>query len=275
MKSVMTVTADDLEKAVIDTRFDLHVVDITDAERTKARLVLLYGTREFDIKNGEIYIEGDDGLFKDRYSDGDLVNVMDRLTGENGCPWDRAQTHESIRVNAIEEAYELSEAIDSRDLENLKEETGDLMLQAVFHANIAERSGEFTRLDVIDALVRKLVGRHTHIFGSDKAVNADEALRHWEAAKAKEKHAEDLSVQLSRIPDSFPALIKAQKTVKKLVKNGLVNDCKEISVRDLLFAVCGALKSGADLEPELVREINALSAAYLKGELTEISGFGE
>ncbi len=275
MKSVMTVTADDLEKAVIDTRFDLHVVDITDAERTKARLVMLYGAREFDIKNGEIYIEGDDGLFKDRYSDGDLVNVMDRLTGENGCPWDRAQTHESIRVNAIEEAYELSEAIDSRDLENLKEETGDLMLQAVFHANIAERSGEFTRLDVIDALVRKLVGRHTHIFGSDKAVNADEALRHWEAAKAKEKHAEDLSVQLSRIPDSFPALIKAQKTVKKLVKNGLVNDCKEISVRDLLFAVCGALKSGADLEPELVREINALSAAYLKGELTEISGFGE
>lgn len=275
MKSVMTVTADDLEKAVIDTRFDLHVVDITDAERTKARLVMLYGAREFDIKNGEIYIEGDDGLFKDRYSDGDLVNVMDRLTGENGCPWDRTQTHESIRVNAIEEAYELSEAIDSRDLENLKEETGDLMLQAVFHANIAERSGEFTRLDVIDALVRKLVGRHTHIFGSDKAVNADEALRHWEAAKAKEKHAEDLSVQLSRIPDSFPALIKAQKTVKKLVKNGLVNDCKEISVRDLLFAVCGALKSGADLEPELVREINALSAAYLKGELTEISGFGE
>ena len=273
MKSVMTVTAADLERAVIDTRFDVRVVEITDAERTKARLVQLYGERGFDIKDGEIYIEGNDSLFKERYSDGDLVNVMDRLTAENGCPWDRAQTHESIRVNAIEEAYELSEAIDAGDTENLKEETGDLLLQAVFHSNIAERSGEFTRLDVIDALVRKLVSRHTHIFGSDKAVNADDALKHWEAAKAKEKHAEDLSVQLARIPDAFPALIKAQKTVKKLVKNGLVNDCAGISVRELLFAVCGALKSGADLEPELVREVNALARAYLDGKVTAISGY--
>lgn len=268
----MTVTAADLERAVIDTRFDLHVVEIKDVARLRARLVQLYGEREFEISDGEIYIEGQDSLFKDRYTDGDLVNVMDRLTAEDGCPWDRAQTHESIRVNAIEEAYELSEAIDSSDTENLKEETGDLMLQAVFHANIAERSGEFTRLDVIDALVRKLVSRHTHIFGSDKAVDADEALKHWEAAKAKEKHAEALSVQLARIPDSFPALIKAQKTVKKLVKNGLVNDCREISVRELLFAVCGALKSGADLEPDLVREINALAKSYLEGKVTAVSG---
>lgn len=86
MKSVMTVTAADLERAVIDTRFDVRVVEITDAERTKARLVQLYGERGFDIKDGEIYIEGNDSLFKERYSDGDLVNVMDRLTAENGCP---------------------------------------------------------------------------------------------------------------------------------------------------------------------------------------------
>ena len=272
MKSVMTVTAADLERAVIDTRFDLRVVEITDVARTETRLSQLYGERKFDVKDGEIYIEGSDSLFKDRYTDGDLANVMDRLTAEDGCPWDRAQTHESIRVNAIEEAYELSEAIDSGDVENLKEETGDLLLQAVFHANIAERSGEFSRLDVIDALVRKLVSRHTHIFGSDKAADADEALKHWEAAKAEEKHAQELSVQLSRIPDSFPALIKAQKTLKKLIKNGLVNDCKELSVRELLFAVCGALKSGADLEPELVREINALARAYLDGKVAAVSG---
>lgn len=270
MKSVFTVTESDLYEALIDTRYDLRVVGITDPEKAGAYLKKLYG-REIPVCGGEAYAEGSDSLFKPRYSDGDLIHVMRRLTGDGGCPWDRAQTHESIRKNAIEEAYELCDAIDAGDVDGMREETGDILLQALFHCDMAERSGEFTRLDVVDELVRKLVTRHTHIFGGDKADSEDEALDRWEAAKAKEKHAETLESKLARIPDSYPALLKLQKTVKKLKESGLINDAPVRSVRDLLVCACGALLGGADLEPDLIKEINALSAVYMRGELKKIS----
>lgn len=271
MKSVFTVTADDFLNAVVDTRYGLHVVGITDGTREAVQKKLrdLYG-RDFDVRD-EAYADGDDSLFKTRYSDGDLVHVMQRLTAEDGCPWDKAQTHGSIRINAVEEAYELCEAIDNRDLENIEEETGDLLLQAVFHMNIAERTGEFTRLDVIHRLVHKLVSRHTHIFGANKATNPEEALKHWEAAKAVEKNASSLEEQLARIPDTFPALLKAQKTVKKLVKAGLDNDVESATALDLLKAVCGCVKTGADAEVELSRLTNELKNAYTSGKISSVS----
>ena len=115
MKSVFTVTEKDLYDALIDTRYDLRVTDIADAPRAEAYLKKLYG-KDVKVAGGEAYAEGSDSLFKPRYSDGDLIHVMRRLTGEGGCPWDRAQTHESIRKNAIEEAYELCDAIDAGDV---------------------------------------------------------------------------------------------------------------------------------------------------------------
>lgn len=270
MKSVFTVTEADLYDALIDTRYDVRVVEIKDAEKAEKYLEKLYG-RHIPVVGGEAYAEGSDSLFKPRYSDGDLMHVMRALTAEGGCPWDRAQTHESIRKNAIEEAYELCDAIDAGDAHGMREETGDLLLQAIFHCDIAERAGEFTRADVVDELVRKLVSRHTHIFGSDKADSEEEALERWEAAKAKEKHAETLEVKLARIPDSFPALLKLQKTLKKLTEAGLVNDAPESSVGDLVRCACGALKSGADLEPDLVREVNELSRAFTSGRIKKVS----
>ncbi len=275
MKSVFTVTAEDFLSAVTDTRYDLHVVGITDETRggVNKKLRDLYG-REFDAKD-EVYIEGDDGLFKKRYSDGDLLHVMQRLTAEDGCPWDKAQTHESIRINAIEEAYELCDAIDAHDLANMEEEIGDLLLQAVFHMDIAERTGEFGRLDVINALVHKLVSRHTHIFGADKATDPDEALKFWEAAKATEKNARGLEEQLSRIPESFPALLKAQKVLKKLVKNGLINDAPSASARDLFLALCGCAKEGIDAEAELSKLVTRLKNGYLGGEVKAVSELTE
>ena len=270
MKSVFTVTEKDLYDALIDTRYDLRVTDIADVPRAEAYLKKLYG-KDVKVAGGEAYAEGSDSLFKPRYSDGDLIHVMRRLTGEGGCPWDRAQTHESIRKNAIEEAYELCDAIDAGDVDGMREETGDILLQALFHCDIAERAGEFDRLDVVDELVRKLVTRHTHIFGSDRAENEAEALDRWEEAKAKEKHAETLESKLARIPDSYPALLKLQKTVKKLKEAGMEFDCPEATVRDLLIAACGALKAGADLEPDLIKEVNALSAAFLSGKTKKLS----
>lgn len=275
MRSVFTVTAADLRDAVVDTRYDLRVVGITkeDAGAVKARLRDLYG-KDFDVDEGELTVPGDDSLFKTRYSVGDLMHVMKRLTAEDGCPWDKAQTHASIRVNAVEEAYELSEAIDSGDVDNLREETGDLLLQAVFHMDIAERTGEFTRADVLTELVHKLVSRHTHIFGSEKATSPEEALRAWEAAKAVEKKASGLDAQLARIPESFPALLRAQKTVRKLVKDGLVNDAPPAGADDLLRVVCGCLLTGADAEVDLSKALAELVEGYKSGRVAKVSDVG-
>ena len=114
-----------------------------------------------------------------------LLNLFDTLLGENGCPWDRQQTHESLRSNMLEEAAEAVEAIDSRDVDHLIEELGDVLLQVLFHAKIAEKNGTFTVGDVMQKLSDKLVSRHTHVFGGDKAKTAEEALLLWEKNKAK------------------------------------------------------------------------------------------
>ena len=128
-----------------------------------------------------------DELVKDNYSFDDLLRVIERLTGENGCEWDKKQTHKSILKNMLEEANEAHEAIVSGDINAMIEETGDVMLQALFHADIARREGAYTIDDVITVLTKKLISRHPHVFGGEKATNADEALAFWNNAKAKEK----------------------------------------------------------------------------------------
>jgi len=112
-----------------------------------------------------------------------LLELMDNLLGENGCPWDRAQTHESLAENMTEECNEAVRAIKNGDMENLKEELGDVLLQVVFHAKLAEKRGSFTMDDVIRTLCDKLVKRHTHVFGSDTAKTPEEALLIWEKNK--------------------------------------------------------------------------------------------
>ena len=114
-----------------------------------------------------------------------LLEIMDTLLGENGCPWDREQTHQSLRANMLEECNEAIEAIDKSDMEALKEELGDVLLQVIFHAKIAEKAGHFSLQDVITVLAEKLTSRHTHIFGEDKATTAEDALRIWNENKIK------------------------------------------------------------------------------------------
>ena len=114
-----------------------------------------------------------------------LLNIMDTLLGENGCPWDREQTHESLRPNMLEEAAEAVEAIDLKNMDSLMEELGDVLLQVLFHAKIAEKNNSFTIDDVMKKLSDKLISRHTHVFGSDTAITAEDALMVWERNKSQ------------------------------------------------------------------------------------------
>jgi len=123
---------------------------------------------------------------KTRYTFDDLLQIMELLTSPEGCPWDKEQTHESIAKNALEEAQELQEAIESGKAENIKKEAGDVLLQAVFHGDIGRRNGTFTTHDIVDSLCKKLVSRHTHVFGEDKAVTAEDSLKFWNRAKENE-----------------------------------------------------------------------------------------
>ena len=120
----------------------------------------------------------------------DLKKLMNFLCGSQGCPWDREPTHESIRRNLLEEAYEAADAIDEQNTENLIEELGDVLMQVVFHADIAERANSFTLDDIADATCKKLLRRHPHVFGSVRAKNPEEAILIWEDMKRKEKQHE-------------------------------------------------------------------------------------
>ena len=113
----------------------------------------------------------------------ELNRIMETLLAPDGCPWDREQTHESLRENMLEEAQEAVDAINAGDMANLQEELGDVLLQVVFHAKLAEKAGIFTLDDVIRGLCTKLVGRHTHVFGGEKAASAEEALQIWQKNK--------------------------------------------------------------------------------------------
>jgi len=143
-----------------------------------------------------------------------LLNIMDTLLGENGCPWDKEQTHESLRQYLLEECYETIEAIDNRDIPSLKEELGDVLLQVVFHAKIAEKAGLFNIEDIIDGISDKLVSRHTHIFGDDKADTPEEVLNVWEANKQNEKNMTPAQA-MRDVPKALPALTRAAKVLKK------------------------------------------------------------
>ncbi len=147
-----------------------------------------------------------------------LTDIMQTLRSPGGCPWDLVQTHKSLRRNIIEEVYEVLEAIDLEDPDLLCEELGDLLLQVVFHARMAEEAGNFSMQDVIDGVTRKLVRRHPHIFGDVQARDAGAALLSWEAMKKQEKP--ERTSALDGVPRGLPALMSAEKLQKKAAKVG-------------------------------------------------------
>ncbi|BCG46122.1 Nucleoside triphosphate pyrophosphohydrolase MazG [Citrifermentans bremense] len=148
-----------------------------------------------------------------------LMEIMRKLRAPGGCPWDAEQSHESLKRYLLEEAYEVIEAIDAKDQALLKEELGDLLLQPVFHAAIAEENGDFTMDEVLDAINEKLVRRHPHVFG-DLVIETSEAqVQNWEKIKSQEKKVERKSA-LSGIPPHLPALMQAHKITEKAARVG-------------------------------------------------------
>ena len=152
---------------------------------------------------------------KQCYAFEDLVTLIEVLRSEEGCPWDREQTHKSIRKDLIEETYEVIEAIDTEDPTLLREELGDLLLQVVFHARIETEENRFDIDDVANDICVKLIHRHPHVFGNVVAENTDKVLSNWEAIKSEEKSRNTVTAKLRAIPPMLPALMRAEKVGKK------------------------------------------------------------
>jgi len=199
----------------------------------------------------------------------DLVRVMQRLRGPDGCPWDREQTHRTLGRHLLEETHETLEAIDAGDMERLKDELGDVLLQVVFHAEMARQEGAWDVDDVAEGLVRKLIRRHPHVFGDVDVDSAAEVLVNWEKIKTEEKGAAHRVDE--GIPATLPALARAAKVQRRAAGSGFDWRTTEAALArveesldqlrsawpasaedelgDLLFAVAAAGR-GMDVDPE-------------------------
>lgn len=157
---------------------------------------------------------------KDKYTINDFLEIMKKLRAPDGCPWDKEQTHSSIRNNFIEETYEVVDAIDRDNTVDMCEELGDVLMQVVFHSVIAEEEKRFDFSDIVDGVCKKLVYRHPHVFGDVIADTCEKVLNNWDNLKRIEKSQETYSDTLKSVPSAFPALLRAQKVQKRASKAG-------------------------------------------------------
>ena len=269
-----------LRAPVIDTSLALCIVDAKAhcAEIAK-KLTRLYGGEKEVVADGvsstvsalkefnAAELSPCEDFDKARYNVADAKRVISRLMQKpGGCPWDSVQTHESIRINMVEEAYEAVDAIDKKDLDNMTEEFGDVLLQSLLQSEIARRDNEFDFDDVCDGLCKKLIGRHTFIFGGDSAGTADDALSLWEKNKATEKHYDSVKSQLLKLPDTFPALLLAQKIHKKtkkangvgVIEVGTEKPSTEYCVKEIIRLTAALAEQQKDAEVEVNAYLKSL-----------------
>lgn len=191
-------------------------------------------------------------LAKNEYSFDDLVKIMTILRSPEGCPWDREQTHQTIRRDLLEETYELIEGIDKNDPEILREELGDVLLQVVFHSNIAKDNGYFSVSDVCNDVCQKLIVRHPHVFGDVKVKDSENVLANWDAIKKETKKQQSDTEVLHSISPALPALMRAEKIGKKARKVGFdFDDANEAMTK-------------------VFEEVNEVNEALSKGNKSEI-----
>lgn len=177
------------------------------------------------------------------------------LRGEGGCPWDREQTHESIRNDLIEETYEVIEAIDNADPVLLREELGDVMFQVLFHSRIEEEKGSFSVDDVINDICAKMILRHPHVFGDITVDGSGEVLENWDKIKKLEKNRKTVSESMESVPKQLPALMRAQKIAKKAKKNGF-NFGSATEQNELMKELAASLEGAeGELRQSLINEI--------------------
>lgn len=237
-----------------------------------------------------------DWISKPSYNCRDLMEIVRILRHPGGCSWDREQTHQSIRRNFLEEAYEVAEAIDEGSTEHLKEELGDVLLQVMFHTSIEEDAGRFGLDDVADGVCKKLIYRHPHVFGDVTVSSTGEILANWEELKKKEKHQQTQADAVDAVARTLPALWRAEKIKKKTAKAGFdwsdvfgaldklseeLDELKAAAAKEegdpveelgdlLLAAVSVARFLDADPEDALHRACDKFSARFRKTE--ELAG---
>lgn len=186
------------------------------------------------------------------YGIAELLQIMQVLRSENGCPWDREQTHQTIRQDLLEECYEAVEAIDMDSVPMMREELGDVLLQVVFHCQLEAEQGHFDFGDICDEVCRKLVIRHPHVFGEVTVSDSGEVLRNWDSIKKQTKHQETAAETLEGVCKALPALMYAQKLGKRAARAGMDWDSAE-----------GALDY-------VRRETDELAEAMQKGDAAQI-----
>lgn len=187
-----------------------------------------------------------------QYNFEEFMEIIRILRSENGCPWDREQTHESLRSCLIEECYEAIEAINNKDKDNLCEELGDVLLQVALHAVIAEESSDFSINDIIDGISKKMISRHPHVFSDVVVNNSNEVLKNWEDIKRAEKKEQSISELMEKVPKALPALIRATK-VQRCVKD-----------------ICFDFENYEDALNKVYEEINELNLARKVGDKSQI-----
>ncbi len=200
-----------------------------------------------------------DFVCKENYVLEDYISLIAYLRSEKGCPWDRVQTHESLKRNLMEEAYEVCEAIDEGDPLHLREELGDLLLQIIFHASIEQDTGGFTMDDIADASCKKLIFRHPHVFGDAPAGTPDQVLDIWEQIKRKERAQKTSSSAMDSVPRGLPALWRSEKIQAKAAKVGF--DWPDVS---------GAMDKLREEADELQQGIDAGDLPNIQEELGDI-----
>lgn len=189
---------------------------------------------------------------KERYTFSDLLQIMDEL--REGCPWDQKQTHESIRGNLLEEAYEAVEALDTKDKADFCDELGDVLLQVVFHAKIASETDTFTIDDVITNICQKLIVRHPHIYGDVVAETSEDVLKNWDAIKREQRNQTTLSDELRGVSRALPALMRCEKIQKKAEREGAYDHSAEDSTA-VVHARLDEILSNTDNLEEKIGEI--------------------
>lgn len=197
--------------------------------------------------------------YKSAYDMSDYRKIIEVLRAPGGCPWDIEQTHESIRRNLLEEAYEVCEAIDENDPEHLKEELGDLLMQVLFHARIEEEKGGFNLDDVADASVKKLIYRHPHVFGEVTVEGRGDVIKNWDELKKKEKSQTTVTKTMADVAETLPSLWRAEKIQKKAAKAGF--DWPDAD---------GALDKLHEETSELETAIGEGNAAHIEEELGDL-----
>ncbi|MGN1346666.1 MAG: MazG family protein [Eubacteriales bacterium] len=198
---------------------------------------------------------------------------MEVLRSEVGCPWDREQTHGSIRADLIEETYEVIEAIDNCDSKLLREELGDVMFQVLFHSRIEEEAGRFTVDDVIHDICAKMIHRHPHVFGTVEVENTGEVLDNWDKIKKEEKSRTTTRAAMQAVPKQLPTLMRVQKVAKKVRKGG--HDFgSDADLTEKLCSLTAALTSTSDDERQrILNEIIFYSAILSQKDAEkEVSG---